>query len=74
MGDITQRVRRAREGDAAALDALFAQLYPELRRLPHARLAGGGRLTLLDTTSLVHECYLQFVNAGFACRTWGERA
>jgi RNA polymerase sigma factor (TIGR02999 family) len=64
MGDITQLLRRAREGDDAALDALFEQLYPELRRLAHARLAGGGRNTLLDTTSLLHECYLKFAGAG----------
>ena len=49
MGDITQLLHRAREGDDAALDALFAQLYPELRRLAHARLAGGGRHTMLET-------------------------
>jgi RNA polymerase sigma factor (TIGR02999 family) len=64
MGDITQLLHRAREGDDAALDALFAQLYPELRRLAHARLAGGDRHTLLDTTSLLHECYLKFAGAG----------
>jgi RNA polymerase sigma factor (TIGR02999 family) len=64
MGDITQLLRRAREGDDAALDALFQQLYPELRRLAHARLAGGCRDALLDTTSLLHECYLKFASAG----------
>lgn len=64
MGDVTQLLARVRDGDAAALDALFAELYPELRRLAHARLARGGRHTMLETTSLVHECYLKFAEAG----------
>ncbi|GIL05761.1 MAG: DNA-directed RNA polymerase sigma-70 factor [Betaproteobacteria bacterium] len=64
MGHVTQLLARVRAGDAAALDALFAELYPELRRLAHARLARGGRHTMLETTSLVHECYLKFAEAG----------
>lgn len=64
MGDITQLLLRARQGDSAAVDALFERLYPELRRLAHARLAGGGRHTMLETSALVHECYLKFANAG----------
>jgi RNA polymerase sigma factor (TIGR02999 family) len=35
------------------------KFYAELRRLARARLAGGGRYTLLDTTALVHESYLR---------------
>jgi RNA polymerase sigma factor (TIGR02999 family) len=38
--------------------------YEELRRLARARLRDGGRNTVLETTSLVHECYLRFVAAG----------
>lgn len=45
-------------------DALFAATYRELRRLAHARLRGGGRNTLLDTTALVHESYLRLGSAG----------
>ena len=52
------------EGDAQARDELFATAYEELRRLARARLRGGGRNTVLQTTSLVHECYLRFVAAG----------
>jgi len=36
----------------------------ELRRLARSRLKEGGRNTVLDTTSLVHECYLRFVKVG----------
>jgi hypothetical protein len=36
------------------VDAAFAVSYAELRRLARARLRGGGRNTVLDTTALVH--------------------
>ena len=60
MGDITQLIARARDGDRAAFDRLFDLLYPELRRIAHGRLARNVRDTLMDTTALVHECYLKF--------------
>lgn len=63
MGDITQLIARARGGDRGALDDLFGQLYPELRRIARARLAHNVRDTLMDTTALVHECYMKFVAA-----------
>jgi RNA polymerase sigma factor (TIGR02999 family) len=37
--------------------------YMELRRLARARLAAGGRYTLLDTTALVHESFLRLQRA-----------
>ena len=63
MGDVTQLIARAREGDRAAFDRLFELLYPELRRIAHGRLARNVRDTLMDTTALVHECYLKFSQA-----------
>ena len=63
MTDITSLLREARLGDADALAELFQSLYPELRRIARLRLARDDRGTLLDTTSLVHECYLKFANA-----------
>ena len=39
------------------------KLYSEMRRLARARLAGGGRYTLLDTTALVHESFLRLQHA-----------
>jgi RNA polymerase sigma factor (TIGR02999 family) len=63
MGDITTLIARASGGDRAAVDAIFEQLYPELRRIAHARLTRHVRDTVLDTTVLVHECYLKFVQA-----------
>jgi RNA polymerase sigma factor (TIGR02999 family) len=51
-------------GDRAAVDRLYAVLYPELRKLAHQRLRGSPQAVVLDTTSLVHESYLRFANAG----------
>jgi RNA polymerase sigma factor (TIGR02999 family) len=61
MGDITLLIARAREGDRSALDGLFEVLYPDLRRIAHARLGRHVRDLMLGTTSLVNECYLKFV-------------
>jgi len=63
MGDITTLLARARAGDRAALDAVFETLYPELRRIAHARLAGHARDAAMQTTVLVHECYLKLLAA-----------
>jgi RNA polymerase sigma factor (TIGR02999 family) len=61
---LTELLSRLSQGDRAARDALFAAVYPELRRLAHSRLHGGGRNTVLDTTALVHESYLRMVQIG----------
>ena len=47
-----------------SVQALFPSLYNELRRLARSRLAAGGRHTLLDTASLVHEAYLRMQRDG----------
>jgi RNA polymerase sigma factor (TIGR02999 family) len=57
---LTQLIHRARQGEEGAADALYVAAYPDLRRLARSRLRGGGRHTLLDTGSLVHESYLRF--------------
>ena len=63
MGDITRLLERARAGERGALDQVFEVLYPELRRIAHARLAGHVRDTVMQTTVLVHECYLKLLAA-----------
>ena len=63
MGDITVLLGRARDGDRGAFDSLFDALYPDLRRIAHARLASHQRSTMLNTTVLVHECFLKFTAA-----------
>ena len=64
MQQLTELLGRIQAGDADARDTLFAAAYGELHRLARARLRDGGRNTVLDTTCLVHESYLRFVNAG----------
>jgi RNA polymerase sigma factor (TIGR02999 family) len=48
-----------RGAGAMPVDEAFAGAYQELRRLARARLRGGGRNAVLDTTALVHETYLK---------------
>jgi RNA polymerase sigma factor (TIGR02999 family) len=60
---ITEWLQRVAEGDRAALGEVFAAMYPELRRIAHARLYDGGRQVGLGTTSLVHESFLRLVHS-----------
>jgi len=64
MGELTNLLLRASAGDESAREQLFAVAYSDLRIQARARLRGGGRNTLLDTTSLVHESFLRFLQAG----------
>ena len=59
MGDITELIHQAHDGDPTALDRLFAAIYPDLRRIARARLRGRLAEADLGTTALVHECYLK---------------
>ena len=54
---VTQLLKRAREGDVRAADAVFASLYDELKRAAHLQLRR--HRDNLDTTVLVHETYLK---------------
>jgi RNA polymerase sigma factor (TIGR02999 family) len=51
-------VSGAEQGDAGALDQLFAALYNELHRLAEAQLNRNGRNLTLGATTLLHEAYL----------------
>jgi RNA polymerase sigma factor (TIGR02999 family) len=69
--DLQALLQAADAGEPAAIDAVVALLYDELRRLAHSRLRRTPGSTLLDTTSLVHEAYLRFQRnqaIGFASR------
>jgi len=59
--DVTTLIAAARAGDRQAASQAFALLYDELRRMARARLRPHQTMTLLDTTSLVHESYLKLV-------------
>src|SRR5205814_8349290 len=62
---ITMLLRRATEGDRAALDQVFASLYPELRRVARARLHSQGRADSMNTTVPVHESFMPPVNTSW---------
>jgi RNA polymerase sigma factor (sigma-70 family) len=54
----TELLRDAKQGDAAALDALMARYLPRLYRWAHGRLPMHAR-SLFDTGDLVHETLLK---------------
>lgn len=47
------------EGADGALDALVAEIYPDLKKLAHFQLAGERRGHTLNTTAIVHEAFLR---------------
>jgi RNA polymerase sigma factor (TIGR02999 family) len=61
---ITDLIGKAQAGDNEAFEAIFKLAYDDLRDLASSRLRSSGRDVILDTTSLVHESFLRFVNAG----------
>jgi RNA polymerase sigma factor (TIGR02999 family) len=60
---ITVLLQRAASGDRSALDAIYASLYPELKRLARSRLHHQGRGDSVSTTMLVHESFERLINA-----------
>lgn len=66
MGQFTTALAAVhRDGaDPGNVNALFDAAYAELKQLAHHRLRASGHHTLLDTTALVHESYLRFLQAG----------
>ena len=63
MSSITELLVLSRDvsgpAKADALQALYAQLYPEIKRVARARLAHAGGVMGLNTTALVHEGFLR---------------
>lgn len=64
MADLTHLLAALRSGESGAIDEVFALTYRELHEMAHQRLHRSNRVTSLDTTSLVHECYLRLVRLG----------
>lgn len=56
---VTQLLVDSSGGDAQALQQLYAQLYPEIKRVARQRLARVGQVQGLSTTALVHEGFLR---------------
>ncbi|MCC6196552.1 MAG: sigma-70 family RNA polymerase sigma factor [Burkholderiales bacterium] len=63
MAQLTELLAAARQGDQQAAGEAFGLLYAELRRLARSKLRQHQAMTLLDTTSLLHESFLRLVGA-----------
>lgn len=68
---ITRLLDSARDGDRGSWERLVELVYPELKRLARNSL-GNGRGQTLDTTALVHECYLRLERTPGAPRDRGH--
>jgi len=71
--DLTDKLRRARTGDRAALDEVFAAVYRELHELARAQRRRWDGDYTLNTTALVHEAYLKLVSQRES-PSWTDRA
>jgi RNA polymerase sigma factor (TIGR02999 family) len=60
---LTELLQLAARGERSALDRVFVLLYPDLRRIAHARLRVEKGAAHLETTALVHESFLRLVEA-----------
>ncbi len=70
--EVTTLLAAARDGDPGALDAVFALLYDELRRLARFQIADAADTPTLNATAVVHEVYLKFL--GHATPSLADRA
>lgn len=61
-GEITQLLRKVREGDSQAQGQLWDRLYPELHRLAERYCRNERQGHTLAPTSLIHEAYLQLID------------
>ncbi|MBL8298105.1 MAG: sigma-70 family RNA polymerase sigma factor [Rhodanobacteraceae bacterium] len=59
--EFVQLIDAYRQGDNAAWTRLIKLVYADLRTLAHSVGAGWSRDRTLNTTSLVHECYLRLI-------------
>ena len=62
MSELTRLLQASQDGDEEAMNRAFGIVYDELKRLARRALSAR-RSATLDTTGLVHECYLRFANA-----------
>ena len=61
MGDVTVLLESARSGQPLAVGRIFELLYPELKRIAHARLRFRDDRLLMDTGVLINEAYLRLL-------------
>lgn len=70
--DVTQMLLRWSAGDQEALHRLLPLLYDQLKQLARDRRRRDGAGSTLNTTGLVHECYLRLVDITRV--EWRDRA
>ena len=61
VGDITELLHAWRDGESKALDRLFEEVYPQLRRIAGSLFRGERPEHLLQPTSVVNELFLKLV-------------
>jgi RNA polymerase sigma-70 factor (ECF subfamily) len=69
--EVTQLLRRSRQGEHAAIDQVMPLVYQELRRLAASYLRNQVQGHTLQPTALVHEAYLRLMGSD---ADWKDRA
>lgn len=59
MSELVEALQDLDIREGTALDRSFADCYPELKRIAHARLRGKGLEGQIQTTALVHDSYVK---------------
>jgi RNA polymerase sigma factor (TIGR02999 family) len=72
MGDVTQIIEAAHQGDPKAASELLPLVYEELRKLAAAKMANEAAGHTLQPTALVHEAWLRLT--GNQNQEWNGRA
>ena len=70
--EVTQLLHRMGDGDADASERLLSMLYEELHALAHRQRFRWQHNQTVNTTALVHECYIQMIDQ--AKVDWQDRA
>jgi RNA polymerase sigma factor (TIGR02999 family) len=64
MAELTVLLRAAQTQDPAAVKRLFEIVYGDLKRLAHSNLRKSSGVEELNTTALVHESFLKYLEHG----------
>lgn len=64
MSEIAEALQTLDRIPAADLDEAFSANYPDLKRIAHARITRTGQQGSLQTTALVHDCYVKLTAGG----------
>jgi len=68
---VTTLLQDWRQGSEGALDRLMPMVYESLKKIAKRRRAGEGAANTFDTTEIVHQAYIQLVDADV---DWQDRS